>query len=204
MRQLSRDPIVGPLVRARPGLRVAGTWDAFETGVRAIVRQDSTRAGTNAAIAHLVERHGTPVAGLQELGLTHTFPRPETLADALLTDVGISAATAAAIRAFAAATADGVLRLDRSVKLDQLVASIKALPGVAMWTAHYMALRLGEADAIPLSDHELDRCLPERSHPTRAARAAIVDRWRPWRALAVTHLWVAGSSREPIARKGAA
>ena len=37
--RLADDPLVGPLVRARPGLRTAGTWDPFETGVRAIVGQ---------------------------------------------------------------------------------------------------------------------------------------------------------------------
>lgn len=36
----ARDPTIGPLLEARPGLRPPGTWDPFETGVRAIIGQD--------------------------------------------------------------------------------------------------------------------------------------------------------------------
>src|SRR5690606_23406269 len=32
---LSADPVLAALLAARPGLRVPGTWDPYETGVRA-------------------------------------------------------------------------------------------------------------------------------------------------------------------------
>lgn len=80
VRQLAADPVVGPLVRARPGVRVPGTWDAFETGVRAIVERHTTTVAADADLARLVERYGTPVAGLRQLGLTHTFPPAEVVA----------------------------------------------------------------------------------------------------------------------------
>jgi AraC family transcriptional regulator of adaptative response / DNA-3-methyladenine glycosylase II len=35
--QLSTDPALAPLVAARPGLRVPGTWNGFETAVCAIL-----------------------------------------------------------------------------------------------------------------------------------------------------------------------
>ena len=44
---LARDPVIGPLVRHRPGLRVPGTWDPFELGVRAIIGQQVTVAGAS-------------------------------------------------------------------------------------------------------------------------------------------------------------
>jgi AraC family transcriptional regulator, regulatory protein of adaptative response / DNA-3-methyladenine glycosylase II len=50
------DPAVGPLVRARPGLRPPGTWDGFETGVRAIIGNGVTVANAN-AIAGRVATH---------------------------------------------------------------------------------------------------------------------------------------------------
>ncbi|HET6951136.1 MAG TPA: AlkA N-terminal domain-containing protein, partial [Acidimicrobiales bacterium] len=64
---LRPDPLVGPLVAARPGLRVPGAWDPFEVGVRAILGQQVTVAGASTLAARLVERHGTPVPGLGPL-----------------------------------------------------------------------------------------------------------------------------------------
>ena len=42
---LSHDPLIGPLTVARPGLRVPGTWDPFETGVRAIIGEQVSVPG---------------------------------------------------------------------------------------------------------------------------------------------------------------
>ena len=80
--QLSADPVIGPLLRARPGLRPPGTWDPFEAGVRVILGQQITITAASTIAGRLVERLGTPVEGLRALGLTHTFPSAATLADA--------------------------------------------------------------------------------------------------------------------------
>lgn len=182
---LAADPLVGPLVRARPGLRVPGTWDPYETGVRAILGQQVSVAGATTLAGRLVERCGTPVPGLAPLGLTHAFPVPEVLATTDLGDVGLPAARATAIRTFAAAVASGDVVLDRSVGLDELVASLVALPGIGPWTAQYLGMRLGERDAFPAGDLGLRRA----AGTTASELAASARRWRPWRALAAVHLW---------------
>ena len=41
---LASDPLLAPLVAARPGLRVPGAWDGFELAVRAILGQQITVA----------------------------------------------------------------------------------------------------------------------------------------------------------------
>ena len=49
---------------------------------------------------------------------------------------------------------------------------------------------LGDPDAFPASDLGVRRALERRGaagDPAAAARAA--ERWRPWRAYAVQHLW---------------
>jgi len=69
--QLATDETLGPLIAARPGLRVPGAWGAFEVAVRAVV---------GPATNELVHRYGTPVPGLNH-GLTHAFPAAEVLAD---------------------------------------------------------------------------------------------------------------------------
>jgi AraC family transcriptional regulator of adaptative response / DNA-3-methyladenine glycosylase II len=187
------ESIVGPLVSARPGLRVPGTWDPFETGVRAIVGQQVSVAGANTVVGRLVRRCGTPVEGLEPFGLTHAFPSAAELVEADLSGLGLTGARTHAIRAFAEAVNDGRIDLDRSRTLDQLLASITATDGLGPWTAHYIALRLGEPDAFPAGDLGLRRALAGRLGHEVSGREAerIAERWRPDRALAAVHLWLA-------------
>jgi AraC family transcriptional regulator, regulatory protein of adaptative response / DNA-3-methyladenine glycosylase II len=176
-RHLAPDPVIGPLLRARPGLRAPGTWDAFETGVRAIIGQQISIAAANTVTGRLVDRLGVPVPGLERLGLTHTFPSAEALASADLTGLGLTRGRSAAIRSFAAAVAEDAVQLDGSVSLERLIASLTAIQGLGPWTAHYLAFRLGEPDACPMSPAE------------------VAERWRPWRALATAHLWMVETAR---------
>ena len=202
---LARDRIVAPLLRARPGLRTPGTWDPFETGVRAILGQQVTVSAASTVAGRLVRRHGAPVAGLDELGLTHTFPAPDTLAEADLDGLGLTRARQDAIRAFARAVAEGAVRLDGSVALEPLVESLTAIGGLGEWTAHYVALRLGERDAFPASDLGLRRALAALPGGSEAGLEQVAERWRPWRALAATHLWSAPRADAPrVPRRRAA
>jgi AraC family transcriptional regulator, regulatory protein of adaptative response / DNA-3-methyladenine glycosylase II len=187
---LAGDSIIGPMLGARPGLRPPGTWDPFEAGVRVIIGQQVTIAGANTLAGRLVERFGTPVPGLRNLGLTHTFPSASTLAVADLADIGLPSARQETIRSFARAVSEDTIRLDGSVGLDELVGSLTAIDGLGSWTANTLALRLGEPDAFPATDLGLRRALDA---PTLGR---LADRWRPWRALAATHLWTAGGSPE--------
>jgi AraC family transcriptional regulator of adaptative response / DNA-3-methyladenine glycosylase II len=182
---LSADPLLAPLVTTRPGLRVPGTWDPFETGIRAIVGQQVTVTGATTLAGRIVARHGTPVPGLQQLGLTHTFPAAEALARADLTGLGLTGAREAALRAFAAAVATDDVRLDGSSRADDLERAIAGLPGLGPWTAQYLALRMGDRDAFPASDLALRKA----AGATTRELAATADAWRPWRATAAVHLW---------------
>jgi AraC family transcriptional regulator of adaptative response / DNA-3-methyladenine glycosylase II len=190
---LAGDPLIGPLVRAKPGLRPPGAWDGYETGVRAIVGQQISVAAASTVTGRIVARHGTPMPGLQELGLTHLFPPPETLAEANLSGLGMPASKARAIGTFARAVAGGDLALGADQRLAELVASITALPGLGDWTAHYIALRLGQPDAFPATDLGLRRAIAARTgEPLRSVRPERHARdWHPHRALAAIHLWLA-------------
>jgi AraC family transcriptional regulator of adaptative response / DNA-3-methyladenine glycosylase II len=181
---LVSDVLVGARVASAPGLRVPGTWDPYETGIRAIVGQQVSVAGASTVTARVVARHGRPVPGLAA-GLTHAFPRAEVLAEADLDGIGLTGGRITAIRSWATAVADGSVVLDGSVPLDDLLASIVALRGLGPWTANYVAIRAGYADAFPAADLGLQRSagLDERG------LAASAERWRPFRALAAVHLW---------------
>lgn len=195
-RRLAADPTIGPLVRARPGVRPPGTWDAFETGVRAIIGHETTHVEANVIAGRLAERFGTSVPGLERLGLARTFPSATMLANADLTSLGLTREHVRAVRAFAQAVAEDAVRLDRSASLDELIGSITALDGLDSWTAHYVALRLGEPDACPSADLALRRALPRHARQTAAVFGDLAERWRPWRALATTHLWVADDGQQ--------
>jgi AraC family transcriptional regulator, regulatory protein of adaptative response / DNA-3-methyladenine glycosylase II len=202
--RLARDATIGPLLRARPGLRPPGTWSAFETGVRAIIGQQLTLTRANTVTGRLVERFGTPVPGLEQLSLTHTFPSAHAVASADLTALGLTPSRTDEIRSFARAVAADTVRLDGSISLDQLIASITAIDGLGSWTAHYLALRLGEPDAWPTTDLPIQRALPPHAPHTATGLSELAERWRPWRALAATHLWIAdGPQQAPVAQPSA-
>jgi AraC family transcriptional regulator of adaptative response / DNA-3-methyladenine glycosylase II len=202
-RELARDAAVGPLLRERPGVRPPGTWDPFETGVRAIVGQQLTVAASATITGRLVERLGGLVPGLEQLGLSRTFPAAETLAVADLDGLGLSRARAEAVRSFARAVIDDGIHLDGSMSLRHLVAAVTALDGLGPWTAHYLALRLGELDACPTTDLALRQALARRITRSGLTLEQVTERWRPWRALATAHLWAADRARPAELRETA-
>lgn len=189
-RQLERSLSLRPFVRAVPGLRIPGAWDGFELAVRAILGQQVTVRGATTLADRLVRRFGTAV-DFDVAGLTHLFPRPEALADADLTVIGLPRARAATIRALASAVKRGALTFDAAGGLDDLVTRLCAIPGVGQWTAHYIAMRAcGEPDAFPASDLGLRRALGNGRGPLSAAQVAeLAEAWRPWRAYAAMYLW---------------
>lgn len=195
---LSGDLYLGKFVTALPGLRVPGAWDKFELAVRAILGQQvSVQAATTLA-GRLVEKFGEPlaldgVASPQE-GLCYVFPRPEVLAEADISQLGMPRARAAAISALAAAVARNPQLLEESGSLEESIKKLSELSGIGLWTAQYIAMRaLREPDAFPASDLGLLRAmLPESGKLTPAQLEKRAESWRPWRAYAALYLWSAG------------
>jgi AraC family transcriptional regulator of adaptative response / DNA-3-methyladenine glycosylase II len=190
---LGRDPALARRVRRAPGLRLPGTWDPFELGVRAILGQQVSVAAATTMAGRLAGRFGTPLA-TADAALTHVFPSPAVLRVAAVEHIGLPATRAAAIRAFAAAIDDRSLLLDGSRPLAEVIAQMCALPGVGPWTANYVAMRgLGEPDAFPAGDLGLRRALANGAGlPTPARLMAHAEAWRPWRGYAAMHLWQGG------------
>jgi AraC family transcriptional regulator of adaptative response / DNA-3-methyladenine glycosylase II len=180
---LARDPLLRPLVKARRGLRVPGSIDPLEIGVRAVLGQQVSVAGATTIAGRVVQAHGRKVPGLTDLGLTHLFPTARSLARADLTQAGVTQARARAINAFAAAIQRDELDFDAG-SLDDTVAALVALPGFGEWTAQYVAMRAAaQRDAFPARDLGLRRALGD-DPDTRA------EGWRPWRAYGALHVWL--------------
>jgi AraC family transcriptional regulator of adaptative response / DNA-3-methyladenine glycosylase II len=189
-RRLSRDTRLAPRLRRHPGLRVPGAWDPFEMAVRAILGQQVSVRGASTLAGRLVQSFGQP-AHVDLPGVTHTFPTPARLAAADLRGIGLPSARAAAIRQFAMAIAEGRLVLDARRDLDATIAALTDLPGIGPWTAHYIAMRaLREPDAFPAGDLGVRKALARDGvYPTAREVERLAERWRPYRAYAVMHLW---------------
>jgi AraC family transcriptional regulator of adaptative response / DNA-3-methyladenine glycosylase II len=195
------DPLLAPLVKRRPGLRIPGVWDPFECAVRAVLGQQVSVAAGRTLAGRVVARAGRPVGGAD--GLTHLFPTAAELAEADLTGLGLTGARAAALRALARAAADGAL--DFAAPADAVAVAIQDLPGCGAWTAQYVALRaLDDPDAFPASDLVLRRVAARGGPPlTASALGARAAAWRPWRGYAVLHLWREAAARPAVrARAG--
>lgn len=178
------DPVIGPLVRRRPGLRVPGHVDGDEVAVRAVLGQQVTVAGARTVAARLVAEHGRPV-DTDVPGLTHLFPDAATIAALDPATLPMPRARGRALVGLAGALARGDLALDRGPDRDDVRRRLVALPGIGPWTADYIALRaLGHPDVFLPTDIGVRRAL-ERS----AVEHVDPGRWAPWRSYALLHLW---------------
>ena len=197
-RELARDAALAPLVRRRPGLRVPGTWDAFELAMRAVLGQQVTVAAARTLAARLVARHGEPVprALARDDALTHAFPRPSHLAGADFAAIGLPRARAATLAAIVRAALDDASLFAPDADPARTLEHLASLPGIGPWTAQYVALRaLRQPDAFPAGDIALQRALArDGTRPTAAALERRAEAWRPWRAYAAQHLWTADAA----------
>ena len=107
---LSADPVLAPLVAARPGLRIPGCADGFEMAVRAVLGQQVSVAAARTLANRIVARHGERYAA--EGPLTMLFPTAERLAEGDLDGLGITGGRIRSIRALACAVAEGKLSAD--------------------------------------------------------------------------------------------
>jgi AraC family transcriptional regulator, regulatory protein of adaptative response / DNA-3-methyladenine glycosylase II len=195
---LAVDPLLGALVRAAPGRRVPGHVDAHELAVRAVLGQQVTVAGASTLAGRLVAAHGERLS--RPLGtVTHLFPSAAALAHVVVERLGMPRARGRALRALATALAGGDLVLDAGAAREQARRRLLALPGIGPWTCEYIAMRaLRDPDAFLPADVGIRRALERLGHDgCPAAAQATAERWRPYRAYAVQHLW---ASLHPLPR----
>jgi len=181
---LAGDDLLAPLVAARPGLRVPGTYDGFELAVRAVLGQQVSVPAARTLAGRLADRFGARLE-TAEGSPSVLFPRPADLADADLSGLGLTTSRQATLRALAAAAADGTLELDHGADPQETAARLAELPGIGPWTISYILMRaVRDPDAFPAADLGLRRALGHLG-----GTAGRSDRWRPWRAYAAVHLW---------------
>jgi AraC family transcriptional regulator of adaptative response / DNA-3-methyladenine glycosylase II len=187
---LVTDPLLAPLVKARPGLRVPGTIDGFELTVRAIIGQQVSVAGARTLAARLVTTLGEPLDQPQGT-LTHFFPTPHTIAHSDLHGLGLTHSRVIALQALAQAIVEEGLTLDYAADREKTITRLLHIPGIGPWTTSYVAMRaLGDPDAFPITDLGLRRAFEQLGQPSNPINIEKhAELWRPWRAYGAHHLW---------------
>jgi AraC family transcriptional regulator of adaptative response / DNA-3-methyladenine glycosylase II len=193
---LAADPTMTPLVARIPGIRVPGTFDGFELVVRAIFGQQVSVVGARTSLGRLVSAAGTPLEHPSG-GITHLFPTAERLAELPPEAFGMPRARAETIRRVAVLVANGELDLSGGAPPRETLGRFGDVPGVGPWTLAYVAMRaLRDRDAFMWGDLGVRKGFEALGlASTRTAMLARAERWRPWRAYAVMHLWHQDVSR---------
>jgi AraC family transcriptional regulator of adaptative response / DNA-3-methyladenine glycosylase II len=181
---LGADEVLGPLARACPGRRSPGHVDGDELALRAVLGQQVSVAAARRLGGRLVAGYGKPLSRPHGT-LTHCFPDAETIAAANPDSLPMPRPRAVALVSLATALASGEISLHPGADRDQATARLLALPGVGPWTASYIRMRaLSDPDAFLPTDSGVRNALARLGAGAQAA-----ERWRPWRAYAVHHLW---------------
>ncbi|MHA7277016.1 DNA-3-methyladenine glycosylase family protein [Arthrobacter sp. HLT1-21] len=183
------DPLLGPLVRRRPGLRAVGYPEPFEAAIMTVLGQQVSVAAAGTFGGRLASAYGIP----GDAGLT-TFPTPELLAaapaEALRSAVGVTRTRGATVQHVARAFCDGLTLHGDPVAVRK---ALLALPGIGPWSADYLAVRvLGDRDAFTPGDLVLRRAM---NNPSISEAETWSQRWRPYRAYALFHLWTEATYR---------
>jgi AraC family transcriptional regulator of adaptative response / DNA-3-methyladenine glycosylase II len=198
--RLGADPLIGPLVRAAPGLRVPGAVDGAELAVRTVLGQQVSVAAARTGAGRLVAEHGEALAR-PRAAVTALFPAPAVLAALDPAGLAMPRARARAIVGLCRALADGDLRLDADADRTEARRRLLALPGVGPWTAGYVAMRaLGDPDVFLAEDLGVRHALRRLGGPDDPRQArALAAAWAPWRSYATQQLWQAPASGAAIA-----
>jgi len=197
---LGSDPLLGPSVRARPGVRIPGHVDGVELAVRAVLGQQVSVAGARNLAARLAGEHGeslpTPVGSV-----VRRFPSAATLAALSPSQLPMPLARARALVGLCELVADGGLTLDGSADREEVSARLLALPGIGPWTVSYVRMRaLCDPDAFLPGDLGVRRALERLGVPPgERAATELAERWRPYRAYALQYLWSGVTAKQVAA-----
>jgi AraC family transcriptional regulator of adaptative response / DNA-3-methyladenine glycosylase II len=187
---LAGDAELAPLVHRTPGMRVPGTFAAFELVVRAIFGQQVSVPGARTSLSRFAARFGTPLDPPSG-NIARLFPSAEQVAEMDPEALEMPRGRAEAIRRVAELVAVGQLDLSGEAPLEETLRILGEIRGIGPWTLAYVAMRaLRDPDAFLAGDLGVRKGFRSLGLPSSAGEIlARAERWRPWRAYAVMHLW---------------
>lgn len=201
-RLAERDPLVGALVAAAPGLRPPQFHNPYEAAAWSVIYGRRSQAQTLAVRERLAAAYGVAheVAGRT----VHAFPTPSALST-VREFPGLQPVMVSRLHAVAAAARDGLLDIDRLTGMDPEAAraDLQRLPGIGtFFSALVVARACGLPDVLPLNElrsRGLIARLAGIGGPLSDAEfVALADGWRPYR------MWVLFLARAAGSRVSAA
>jgi AraC family transcriptional regulator of adaptative response / DNA-3-methyladenine glycosylase II len=179
-------------VQNRRGLRMPLLPTSFDALCWGIIGQQ-----INVKFAAALRREMMEIAG-EKIGDMRAHPTPERVANidlSTLTARRYSGSKARYLIDAAQAVASGKLDIETMGEGSAIAAEkmLTAQRGIGTWTARYVLMRGGFADAAPVGDSALATALqrlhklPERPDADQTAR--LMSQFAPHRSLATMHLW---------------
>jgi len=160
-----------PTLSLAEGLRLPGSWDVFEAGIRAVLGQQISIAAANRLIQQLVDQLGES----DERG-HRRFPAAAAIAASDLSFLKLPSSRRETVRRLATAYDNGEIGDDPLQWL--------SLKGIGPWTVNVAAFRgNGDPDIWLDGDVGVRRALATMTTPVAAATAS------PWRSYLTLQLW---------------
>ena len=187
------DPVLARLIDAHPDFRPRAwladlpPFDAFGTLIFQVIGQQLSVSATRTILSRLLQAFGGRMPSPAEI----LAADPQVLRAS-----GLSARKGATLRALAERFADGRLGDEAFARMTdaEVEAALTEVPGIGPWTAHgFLIVTLDRPDVLLTGDLALRRAV-QRAYgfdhpPTEDEMAAVADRWRPYRSLAVSYLF---------------
>jgi DNA-3-methyladenine glycosylase II len=181
-----RDPVIGALMRAKPGLRPVLYPTPYEAAAWAVLSARVRGAQALALRRRLMEEHGTPVEVAGET--LPTFPAPASLL-ALDEVPGLPAQKLERLHGVARAALDGALDAAalRAMEPAEALERLRGIHGIGPFFAELILLRgTGFPDVMPLAAPriraEVASAYGLAGKPDDARLLEIAEAWRPFRS----------------------
>ncbi|HEX9171868.1 MAG TPA: DNA-3-methyladenine glycosylase 2 [Telluria sp.] len=186
------DPLLGPVVRGRPLLRIVQSATVFEALTWAIIGQQ-----INLPFAIALRRTFILQAGRRHSSGLWCYPEAADVARLdveTLTSRKFSRSKAETLLRLAQLVDRGELTLAREDDVGDVAARLLAVKGIGPWTVNYALLRgYGYPDCSLHGDVAIrtafQRLLGEAAKPDMARTERLLEAYKPYRTMAAAYLW---------------
>lgn len=183
----------------KKGTRIPGSFEPFEMIVRAILGQQISVKAARTLAFRIVENYGhkidTPIKGLNYTFLS--YQDVIKMADEIENNfgvLGIIKRRSQTILACAMAFDSNEINFIHPNDYEQEIKKLQKIPGIGIWTAHYIALRtMSYSDAFLHTDLGIIKALAPLK-PNEILE--LSNKWRPWRGYAMINLWNSLNTKE--------
>ncbi|MES2901401.1 MAG: AlkA N-terminal domain-containing protein [Pseudomonadota bacterium] len=192
VKAVRKDPLLAPLARRQPGMRIVQSATVFEALTWAIIGQQINLTFAIALRRTLIEQ-----AGQRHSSGLWCYPEAPAVATLVLEELTtrkFSRAKVETLLRLAQLVDSGALALDRNADAATVSAALLAVKGIGPWTVNYALLRgYGYPDCSLHGDvairEALRRLLGEADKPDIARTEALLAQYQPYRTMAAAHLW---------------